>query len=138
MEDLWTSVYPYKDYTGIQISVDEGDYILQLRNMDDTWMNVEGTVSGGERMSAVLVLRIAMSTILAPGMKMLLLDEPTHNLDRKAVEELAETLRTKVSDIVEQVFLITHDEAMEAAVTGKLYRLNRGENKEDVTEIIEV
>ncbi|NOQ55811.1 MAG: AAA family ATPase [Nanohaloarchaea archaeon] len=138
MEDLWFSVYPYKDYTGIQISVDEGDYILQLRNMDDTWMNVEGTVSGGERMTAVLVLRIAMSTVLAPGMKMLLLDEPTHNLDRKAVEELAETLRTKVSDIVDQVFLITHDEAMETAVTGKLYRLNRGENKEDVTEVIEI
>ncbi|MBW6462296.1 MAG: SMC family ATPase [DPANN group archaeon] len=138
MDDLWTSIYPYKDYTGIQISVDEGDYILKLRNQDETWMNVEGTVSGGERMTAVLVLRIAMSTILAPGMKMLLLDEPTHNLDRKAVEELAETLRTKVSDIVDQVFLITHDEAMEAAVTGKLYRLNRGENKEDVTEVIEV
>ena len=138
MEDLWDSIYPYKDYTGIRISVEEGDYILQLRNMEERWMNVEGTVSGGERMTAVLVLRIAMTIVLTPNMKILLLDEPTHNLDRKAVEELAETLRTKVSGIVEQVFLITHDETMEGAVTGKLYRLNRGNNKEDVTEVIEV
>ena len=138
MEDLWISVYPYEDYTGIRISVEEGDYILQLKNMESRWMNVEGTVSGGERMTAVLVLRIAMTIVLTPNMKMLLLDEPTHNLDRKAVEELAETLRNKVSGIVEQVFLITHDEAMEGAVTGKLYRLKRGSNKEDVTEVVEV
>jgi len=138
MEDLWVSVYPYSDYTGIRISVEEGDYILQLKNMESKWMNVEGTVSGGERMTAVLVLRIAMTIVLTPNMKMLLLDEPTHNLDRKAVEELAETLRNKVSGIVEQVFLITHDEAMEGAVTGKLYRLKRGSNKEDVTEVVEV
>jgi len=138
MDDLWTSIYPYRDYTGIRISVEEGDYILQLKNMEGRWMNVEGTVSGGERMTAVLVLRIAMTIVLTPNMKMLLLDEPTHNLDRKAVEELAETLRTKVSGIVEQVFLITHDEAMEGAVTGKLYRLKRGSNKEDVTEVVEV
>ncbi|MCK4808943.1 MAG: hypothetical protein KAS90_04945, partial [Candidatus Aenigmarchaeota archaeon] len=138
MEDLWISIYPYRDYTGIRISVEEGDYILQLKNMEGKWMNVEGTVSGGERMTAVLVLRIAMTIVLTPNMKMLLLDEPTHNLDRKAIEELAETLRNKVSGIVEQVFLITHDEAMEGAVTGKLYRLKRGSNKEDVTEVVEV
>ncbi len=138
MDDLWESIYPYNDYTGIQISVEEGDYILQLRNIDNRWMNVEGTVSGGERMSAVLALRIAMTIILTPGMKILLLDEPTHNLDKKAVEDLAETLRNKVSNIVDFVLLITHDEAMESAVTGKLYRLERGENKEDMTEVVEV
>ncbi|MEA3229321.1 MAG: hypothetical protein U9P44_00240, partial [archaeon] len=138
MDDLWESIYPYNDYTSTKISIEAGDYILQLRNIDNAWINVEGTASGGERMSAVLALRIAMSLILAPNLKILLLDEPTHNLDRKAVDKLAETLQSKVSKIIGQTFLITHDEAMESAVTGKLYRLNRGEKKEDMTEVIEI
>ncbi|MCK4860263.1 MAG: SMC family ATPase [Candidatus Omnitrophica bacterium] len=136
MSDLWDSFYPYEDYIDIQLAID-GDYVLQLANSDGVWVNVEGVVSGGERTSAALVLRLALALVLAPNIKWLILDEPTHNLDRKAVEELGETLRAKVSGLVEQVFIITHDETLENAVTGKSYRLERGSGKKDVTRVAE-
>lgn len=136
MSNIWENLYPYEDYVDIRLFVD-GDYILQLQSIDGSWINVEGTVSGGERTTAVLTLRLALALILAPNIKWLVLDEPTHNLDKRAVDELAETFRTKINDLVEQVFLITHDESLEAAVTGKLYKLEREENKKEATKIIE-
>lgn len=87
-------------------------------------------------MTAALTLRLALALLLAPNLKWLILDEPTHNLDQAAVEELASCLREKISSIVEQVFLITHDESLAEAVTGKLYKLERGEGKKEVTKIV--
>jgi exonuclease SbcC len=136
MSSIWETLYPYEDYIDIRLFID-GDYILQLQSIDGSWINVEGTVSGGERTTAVLTLRLALALILAPNIKWLVLDEPTHNLDRKTVEELAETFRTKINDLIEQVFIISHDENLESAVTGKLYKLERGENKKEATKIIE-
>ncbi len=139
MADFWPLVYPYRDYRSIRLHVGEGrDYVLQLLNMDGEWVDVEGVVSGGERMTAVLVLRLALSMVLASGMRILLLDEPTHNLDARAVRELANIFRERVSGLIDQVFLITHDQALEDAVTGRLYRLERGETKEDFTSVVEV
>ena len=99
---------------------------------------MEGNVSGGERTSAVLTLRLALAVVLAPSLRLMLLDEPTHNLDVRAIEELASTLRDKVSNVIEQTFIITHEEKLEDAVTGRLYRLDRGETKEGITEVHEV
>jgi len=61
-----------------------------------------------------------------------------HNLDRKAVEDLSQTLKTKIGDFIEQIFLITHDEKLEDSVTGNLYRLERDKQKDGVTKVIQV
>jgi exonuclease SbcC len=136
MTNLWQTLYPYQDFVGIRLNVEEGDYILQLLERTGKWVNVEGIVSGGERSIAALALRIAFSLVLAPQLRWLILDEPTHNLDQNAVEDLAETLRERIGEFVDQVFLITHDEKLENAVTGSLYRLEREKEKDGVTKVI--
>lgn len=138
MTNLWNTLYPYQDFTGIRLNVEEGDYVLQLLERTGKWVNVEGIVSGGERSIASLALRIAFSLVLAPQLRWLILDEPTHNLDQNAVEDLAETLRERIGEFVDQVFLITHDEKLENAVTGSLYRLEREKGKDGVTKVIMV
>ena len=67
---------------------------------------------------AALVLRIAFSLVLAPQLRLIVLDEPTHNLDSKGVSQLAMTLRDRIGDILDQVFIITHEEELMNAVTG--------------------
>ena len=136
MTNLWQTLYPYQDFVGIRLNVEEGDYVLQLLERTGKWVNVEGIVSGGERSIAALALRIAFSLVLAPQLRWLILDEPTHNLDQNAVEDLAETLRERIGEFVDQVFLITHDEKLENAVTGSLYRLEREKEKDGVTKVI--
>jgi exonuclease SbcC len=136
MNRLWNTLYPYQDFAGIRLAVEEGDYVQQLQERSGRWVNVEGVASGGERSVACLALRIAFALVLAPQLRWLVLDEPTHNLDTKAVENLAETLRERIGEFVDQVFLITHDEKLEDAVTGSLYRLVREKEKDGVSKLV--
>jgi DNA repair exonuclease SbcCD ATPase subunit len=87
---------------------------------------------------ACLALRVAFSRVLAPGLSWLVFDEPTHNLDRRAVEELAATLRERLPGIFEQVIVITHEELMENAITGACYRVTRDKDEDLPTRIEEV
>lgn len=138
MTNLWQTLYPYQDFVGIRLNVEEGDYVLQLLERTGKWVNVEGIVSGGERSIASLALRMAFSLVLAPQLRWLILDEPTANLDANAIEDLAETLRERIGEFVDQVFLITHDEKLENAVTGSLYRLEREKKKDGVTKVLAI
>ncbi len=138
MNELWPNLYPYQDFTGLQLSVEEGDYVLQLQEKSGNWVNVEGFASGGERSIAALTLRIAFALVLAPQLKWLVLDEPTANMDTKAVEDLATTLSEHIGDFIEQTFLITHDEKLENAVTGYAYRLERDKSKDGVTKVLQI
>lgn len=135
MDRIWEYLYPYEDLTNIRLSVNGGDYNLELKEAEGNWVSVEGIASGGERTTACLALRIAFALVLAPNLKWLVLDEPTHNLDSHAVEYLAGVLRDRVGEFVEQVFLITHDEKLEDAVTGYLYRLERKREKSEPTQV---
>jgi exonuclease SbcC len=138
MSNIWPNLYPYGDYVSIAIKIEEGDYVLQLQERSGRWINVEGIASGGERSLACLALRIAFSLALAPQLRILILDEPTHNLDQKAVEELAKVLRENVSEFMDQVFIITHDERLQEAVTGKAYKLERDKNIDGYTQVVEI
>jgi len=138
MSTIWSSIYPYDDFVGARLEIIDRDYVLQLKERLGDWVEVERIASGGERSIACLVLKVAFALVLAPQLKWLVLDEPTHNLDRKAVEDLSQTLRTRVGDFIEQIFLITHDEKLEDSVTGNLYRLEREKEKDGVTKIIQV
>jgi len=136
MNNLWKTLYPYQDFVAVRLNVDEGDYTLQLQGRDGRWMNVEGIVSGGERSLACLALRIAFALVLAPQLKMLILDEPTANLDARAISELATTLRERINEFIDQTFLITHQPELEDAVTGNAYRLERDKEKDGVTKVV--
>ena len=138
MANIWPSLYPYGDYISLALKIEEGDYVLQLQERSGRWINVEGIASGGERSLACLALRIAFSLALAPQLRILILDEPTHNLDQKAVEELAKVLRENISEFMDQVFIITHDERLQEAVTGKAYKLERDKSVDGYTQVVEV
>ncbi len=136
MNKLWETLYPYQDFIGIRLNIEKGDYVLQLQERTTKWVDVEGAASGGERSIACLALRMSFAMVLAPQLRWLVLDEPTHNLDSKSVEDLSQTLRERINDIVDQVFVITHDENLETAITGNLYRLERDKSKDEATKII--
>ncbi len=84
---------------------------------------------------AILALRIAFSLALAPTLSWLILDEPTHNLDTNATDELATALREKLPKLIKQIFLITHEERLESAVTTYLYKLERDKNVDGATVV---
>lgn len=138
MNQLWNTLYPYQDFVGVGLTIDEGDYVLQLQDRTGKFVNAEGIVSGGERSIACLALRIAFSLVLAPQLRMLILDEPTANLDAKAITELATTLRERINEFIDQTFLITHQSELEDAVTGTAYRLERDKSKDDVTRVVAI
>jgi len=107
MSSIWGDLYPYDKWSNIRLLASDSDYTLQL--FDSEWVSVAGFASGGERMLAALALRIAFAKVLAPHLSLLILDEPTHNLDQKAIDTFLEILESKLSTYLDQVFIITHD-----------------------------
>ncbi|MEM3514530.1 MAG: SMC family ATPase [Candidatus Hadarchaeum sp.] len=141
MNDLWESIYPYGDFVGIRLGVengDRGDYVLQLRDRSGNWIPVDGIASGGERTDAALALRISFSMVLAPKLNWIVFDEPTHNLDAEGIQELAKVLRDRLPDFVRQILLITHEERLENAVSGYLYRFTRDKREDEPTRVEQV
>jgi exonuclease SbcC len=134
MNDVWDELYPYGDFSEIRMLVDK-DYVLQLRGSKG-WMNAE-IVSGGERSLACLALRIAFSLSFTPNLRWLILDEPTHNLDANAIEHFGSVLKDRMENIIEQVFLITHEERLSDYITGYTYKLERDKEADGVTKIVE-
>ncbi len=135
MADIWEHVYPYKDYSSAKIMVDEkGDYELAVLDRGGKWTRVEGILSGGERSAAAICIRIAFSLVLAQNLSWIILDEPTHNLDAQAVAVLSEMMRSHLPQLVEQIFVITHDKQMEKAASASLYLLERDKNNDGITK----
>ncbi len=134
MQDIWPRIYPYKDFVNIKIEIQEGDYEILVEEKNGKWIRVEGILSGGERSAVALTIRIAVSLVLAQNLSWLILDEPTHNLDSAAVTELSNLMREHLPELVEQIFVITHDKEMEKAATGSLYFLDRNKNEEGITK----
>ncbi|MBI1973292.1 SMC family ATPase [Candidatus Micrarchaeota archaeon] len=137
LTEVWRHVYPYMDYLALRLGVDDsGDYVLQLNSRNGDWVGVEGITSGGERSTACLALRIALSLVLTQNLSWLVLDEPTHNLDKNGIRELARTLRDHLPKLVDQVFIITHEEELESAASGNLYRFEREKERDEPTRIM--
>ena len=134
MQSIWSELYPYKDIYNIQLGIEEGDYVLQLQDSTG-WIPADGVASGGERSLACLALRIAFSLVLAPQLRMLVLDEPTANLDSQSIDILADVLRERITKMVEQCFLVTHDEKLKDAVSGFCYEFNRDKSRDEVTTV---
>lgn len=136
MNGIWPILYPYADYRQLRIAAGEEDYSFEV--YDGEWRKLEKVASGGEKACLSLTLRIAMATVLAPGAGWLILDEPTHNLDREAVQALAEALENRVPQLVEQAFVITHEESLMNSEFAKSYRLTREKGKGGATVVEEV
>lgn len=133
MTEIWTIFYPYKDYTGIRINVSEKDYEMELFNGE--WKSLDSIASGGERSCAALTLRVALAMVLTPNLSWLILDEPTHNLDKQAVELLSNTLQFKVPEVVAQSFVITHEEGLVGSDFASSYYLTRDKENLGPTKV---
>ncbi len=131
--DLWRFLYPYGNYPYIRLRVSEKDYVFEV--FDGSWKTVESIASGGERAVLALSLRIALAMVLTPKLSWLILDEPTHNLDSNAVSTLANALAVKVPEIVDQIFLITHDEKFIGSDFSISYRLYRNKDSREPTKV---
>jgi DNA repair exonuclease SbcCD ATPase subunit len=123
MNEIWHIFYPHRNYRAIRLNVSEKDYSLEVH--DNEWKTLERIASGGERACAVLTLRVALATVLTPNLSLLILDEPTHNLDKDAIELLSNTLQFKVPSIIEQTVIISHEEALIGSDFATSYRLSR-------------
>lgn len=133
MNEVWIELYPYGDFLEIRMLI-ENDYVLQLKGTKG-WVNVD-MVSGGERSLASLALRIAFSLAFTPNLRWLILDEPTHNLDVNAIEHFGGVLRDRMENIIDQVFLITHEERLSDYITGSIYKMERDKEVDGVTKIL--
>ena len=111
ISDIWEQLYPYDSYHDLRLLANEQDYALEFKDADD-WIPIIGFASGGERMLACLAMRIAFSKVLAPNLNLLILDEPTHNLDENAINTFIDVVNNNVSKFIDQIFIITHDEKL--------------------------
>ncbi|QQR92678.1 MAG: SMC family ATPase [Candidatus Iainarchaeum archaeon] len=133
LQELWPQVYPYRDYIHAQLVADENDYVLRVQERLGNWVDVESSLSGGERSAAALTLRMAIAFVLTRQLSWMILDEPTHNLDTKSVGMLSQMLRERLPGLVDQIFVITHNPEIEKSATGSLYLLQREKNEDGMT-----
>ncbi len=112
MTTVWLEIYPYEKWNGVRLQATENDYVLQLKETERDWISVIGFASGGERMIASLAVRIAFARVLAPNLSLLILDEPTHNLDENAIKTLINVIHTRVEEFLDQIFIVTHEEKL--------------------------
>lgn len=143
MQNIWSEVYPYTDYSGIRLNAKKDDYSLEANTGIDAdgnriWVDVDTIASGGERSIAALTMRIALSMVIVPNLKWLILDEPTHNVDESGIEKLIEVLSNSLPKVVEQIFIITHDNNLKNINSAKIYQLGRNKNKNESTLAIEL
>ncbi|MDO8427891.1 MAG: SMC family ATPase [Candidatus Diapherotrites archaeon] len=137
MQDLWERIYPYKDFTDIKLDISDNSYDLKVKKAGLGWIPIEGTLSGGEKSTAALITRIAFSFVLARNLGWLILDEPTHNLDSNIIARLSLMMREHLPELVDQVFLITHEKEMENAASGTLYVLERDKDNNGITKPVQ-
>ena len=134
MNELWPIFYPYRNYRALRLAVSEKDYVFEVDDGSE-WKPLETIASGGERACAALTLRVSLAMVLTPKLSWLILDEPTHNLDREAVGLLSEALQVKVPEVVKQTFVITHDEAFMGSEFASSYRLVRDKERNGETKV---
>lgn len=141
MHEVWQNLYPYGDYQGLMLNASEDDYELKVKtliNNEYVWENVEAIASGGEKSTASLAMRIAFSLVLVPNLKWLILDEPTHNIDREGLLKFVQVFGETLPTIVDQVFIITHDEALKEVNNSKIYSFSRDKAQNKETSVEEI
>lgn len=127
MQDIWPKLYPYGDYANIRLNAKKDDYLLEVNTGEgkETWIQVDGIASGGERSIGCLAMRISLAMVVVPNLKWLILDEPTHNLDSTGISKLIEILGESLPGVVDQIFIITHDDNMKQIASAKVYQFDR-------------
>ncbi len=141
MQNLWPRLYPYGDYTSIRLDAKKDDYLLEVNtnvNGSAQWIQVDGIASGGERTVGCLGMRIALAMVVVPNLKWLILDEPTHNIDSTGIAKLIDVFGDELPNVVEQIFIITHDDNLKQITSAKVYQFDRDKALSAPTAITEI
>ncbi len=128
MQGMWPELYPYSDYQRIRLSAKPDDYMLEADVGDgssEEWVQIDSVASGGERNIACLSMRISLAMVIVPNLKWLILDEPTHNVDSNGISRLIGVLSDALPKVVEQIFIITHDDSLKQISSARIYQLDR-------------
>ncbi len=140
MHEVWKELYPYGDYQSVVLDASDDGYDLKVKTLIDreqVWESVESIASGGERSTACLAMRIAFSLVLVPNLKWLILDEPTHNIDQQGLSRFVKMFSETLPGIVDQVFIITHDDILKQVNNARIYVLNRNKEEHGATIVSE-
>ena len=137
---MWRTLYPYGDYQSIRLEAQADDYSLQVKSSlgDGEWLGVDSVASGGEKSIACLAMRIALSMVIVPNLKWLILDEPTHNIDSAGISKFVDVLGDVLPSVVEQVFIITHDDSLKQIHDARIYLLDRNKALGEHTKASEI
>ncbi len=133
MNKIWKALYPHENYDSIMMKAESDSYGLYLQSGEIS-IPVE-TASGGERICVALCLRTAFALLKKSGISTLIFDEPTHNLDDKAIIHFSSALKNNYSVLIPQTIIITHDENLKEAGTGKTIMISRIDRVSKVEEL---
>lgn len=94
--------------------------LLKKLHLDGLLEKQMGSLSGGQRQ----LIAFIMATVVPP--KILLLDEPTAALDKKAAAMLISFVREYIKEHKIATILITHDPAIAASFGERVWRMEAG------------
>ena len=93
------------------------DTFYSKNNKDDHFGFGGINLSGGQKQ------KINIIRTLTKDSKFLILDEPTNNLDRKSISEIADIIKNK--DIDKTFLIISHDQSFINNVSSKIFYLKK-------------
>ena len=91
-------------------------------------------LSGGERVSIAIALRLALAKSLMNDLGFIILDEPTVNLDEYRKRELIDIIKS-TTEVVSQIIVVTHDEELLQAGDYVLRVEKRGDSSKIIEEV---
>lgn len=131
LDELWKKTYKGTDVDTIMIKGESESKGARAYNYrvcmvkQDTELDMRGRCSAGQKVLASVIIRLALSECFGASCGLIVLDEPTTNLDRENSEALARSL----SAIIEsrqaqhnfQLIVISHDEHFLSCMNASAY-----------------
>lgn len=134
LDEMWKRTYTGTDIDSIHIKSESDAGSASTRASynyrvcmvkQDTELDMRGRCSAGQKVLASILIRMALAECFGSSSGLIVLDEPTTNLDHKNIEALAQSL----SDVIAsrraqrnfQLIVITHDEHFLAQMNPSSY-----------------
>lgn len=115
-EKYWNELYGGNRYGAPRIFIDKdkGGYMLNI-------LTYEGEaeadrLSGGEKTLYALAIRLAIMDLVSKKLRVMILDEPTHNLDNISIENLINNINKLSMEHIDQFIVITHDDLLKNGI----------------------
>jgi len=125
IREYWRKIYKGNDIDYIEIATDQKDANMTenrraynynlVQKKGDAMLEMRYRCSAGQKMLACLIVRMALAEVFSSTCGILALDEPTTNLDRKNIRNLAKALneliemKSGLPNTNFQLIVITHD-----------------------------